>query len=109
MKFIYLALAVIGAIVPFVFIFPFMREHSFGLTAFVSGLFANGAGGGTMDLVISSVVFCAYMFRQRGRGPQPWPFIALNLFVGLSSALPAYLYAREKAELEKNLKSHVET
>lgn len=49
-----------------------------------------------MDLLITSLVFWIAMFQQRGRekGTNPIPFVALNLLISLSSALPVYLNAR---------------
>ncbi|MGB1666096.1 MAG: DUF2834 domain-containing protein [Pseudohongiellaceae bacterium] len=46
-----------------------------------------------LDVVISSLVFWAFMLSQKEKGPVPLRFIVLNLFVGLSCALPAYLRA----------------
>ena len=46
-----------------------------------------------LDVVISSLVFWAFMLSQKEKGPAPLRFIVLNLFVGLSYALPAYLRA----------------
>ncbi len=78
---------------PYLFFGTYIQQHGFALSGFVQALFANGAAGGfSADLLISSAVFWTYMFRQRG-GPKPWLFIALNLAIGLSCALPAYLYA----------------
>lgn len=99
MKNIYLIAAILGAIVPCFFFYQFTLENGINPSLFFANLFANGAAGGfTADLFISSFVFWAFMFQQsqRVRGPKPWLFIALNLFIGLSCALPAYLYAREK-------------
>jgi hypothetical protein len=65
----------------------------------VGTLFANRAAGGfSADLLISSAVFRLFMGSQRreAAGPQPGFFIALNLLVGLSCALPAYQYARRR-------------
>lgn len=94
----YLILAVIGAVVPYAFFINFFQLNGIDLPAFVVGLFANGAAGGfTSDLLISSFVFWLLMFVEgrRGNGPSPYLFVALNLTIGLSCALPAYLYARE--------------
>ena len=75
------------------FFFQFFGTAGLDLPAFVGALFANGAAGGfTADLLITSLVFWIYLF-NRSEGPAPWPFIALNLLIGLSCALPAYLYA----------------
>jgi hypothetical protein len=99
MKKIYLIASIIGAVVPFAFFFGFIQENGLDFPAFISALFVNGAAGGfSADLLISSFVFWAFMLHQQGRtgGPKPTLFIALNLCIGLSCALPAYLYAREK-------------
>jgi len=41
--------------------------------------------------------FWLFMFLQvkESNGPKPYLFIILNLTIGLSCALPAYLYAKE--------------
>ncbi|MDA0709902.1 MAG: DUF2834 domain-containing protein [bacterium] len=99
MKNTYLFAAIIGAIVPGLFFFGFIQENGVDLPAFMSALFVNGAAGGfSADLFISSFVFWAFMFQQqkRAEGPSPFLFMALNLCIGLSCALPAYLYVREK-------------
>lgn len=94
MKNLYLLLAIAGAIVPYLFFIQFFAAQGLNLFAFVAALFANGAAGGfTADLLISSLVFWLFMFGRQDRGPRPWLFIALNLTIGLSCALPAYLWA----------------
>lgn len=98
MKRLYLVLAVLGAIAPYFFFFQFFSSEGIDPNGFVSALFVNGAVSGfTADLLITSLVFWLAMFQQRGkgRGPNPIPFMALNLLIGLSCALPAYLYVRE--------------
>lgn len=94
MRMTYLLLAVIGAVVPMAFFAAFFADRSISLPGFLQALFVNGAAGGfTADLLITSVVFWVWMFTQKD-GPAPWLFIVLNLCIGLSCALPAYLYAR---------------
>ena len=83
---------------PYIFFFQFLQNEGFSLLTFVQATFVNGAAGGlTADLLFTSFVFWLFMFVQqhRSKGPQPYLFIALNLVIGLSCALPAYLYARE--------------
>jgi hypothetical protein len=97
MKRVYLALAVIGTVVPYYYFLQFFAAEQVGLSGFVSAWFTNAATSGvTADVVIASLAFWVFMFAQRraGRGPNPLLFIALNLGIGLSCALPAYLYAR---------------
>lgn len=97
---LYLALAVVGAVVPYLFFLDHFRAEGLDVVAFVTALFENGAAGGfTADLLIASPVFWLFMAtdaRERGVGAV-WPFVVLNLTIGLSCALPAYLWRRESA------------
>ncbi len=98
MKALYLVAAIIGAIVPYVFFVEHFGSSGFSPSSFVVAVFANPAAGGfTSDLLISSFVFWVFMFHRNrfAHGPKPVGFIALNLLIGLSCALPAYLYAQE--------------
>jgi len=104
MRKIYLLLAILGAVIPYAFFIDFFQTYGINLPEFIKALFANGAAGGfTADLLISSFVFWLFMFSEsRKHGPSPYLFIILNLTIGLSCALPAYLYAKEKSH-EKNI------
>lgn len=97
MKKIYLALAILGALLPWWFFYQFLAAEGFALPSLASSLFVNGATAGfTLDVIISSFAFWIFIFVQaRKGGPSPYLFIALNLVFGLSCALPAYLYTRE--------------
>ena len=97
MKRLYLFLAIVGALLPYIFFTQFLISDGLNLPVFVSALFANPpASGFTSDLLFTSFVFWVMMFHEKnhGSGPNPLAFIALNLLIGLSCALPAYLYAR---------------
>ena len=98
MKRLYLILAIIGAIIPYVFFAQHFVNEGVNLGGFVSALFSNPAASGfTVDLLFTSLVFWIAIFyeRSQGKGPRPYLFIVRNLLIGLSCALPAYLYARE--------------
>lgn len=96
---IYLVLAILGAVIPVVFFVSFAMSEGVSLIGFVKALFANGAAGGfTADLLISSFVFWIYMFAKQSDGPKPLVFILLNCCIGLSCALPAYLWVAEKKQ-----------
>ncbi len=89
---LYLLFAVVGAVVPYAFFLDFFAANGLALGGFVNALFVNGAAGGfAADVLISSGVFWTYMMAQRG-GPNPLPFVVINLTIGLSCALPAYLW-----------------
>jgi len=93
----YLIFAILGAVIPMAFFAEFATDQGIDLIAFVAALFVNGAAGGfTADLLISSFVFWIYMFSNQEDGPKPWVFVALNLTIGLSCALPAYLWAKTR-------------
>ena len=98
MKYLYLVAAIVGAIVPYIFFFDYIGANGMNLRGFVAAVFVNPAASGfTADLLISSFVFWAFMFHRNrfSHGPNPLGFIVLNLAIGLSCALPAYLYAME--------------
>ncbi len=98
MKNTYLALAIVGAVVPYAFFLDFFADSGIALPVFLGTLFVNGAAGG---FLITSFVFWLFMFSRRPDGPNPALFVVLNLAIGLSCAFPAYLYwdARSKESL----------
>lgn len=100
MKTVYLIAAIVGAIVPYIFFLQHFAAEGIMLGPFLSATFANPAASGVFaDLIVSSLVFWIYMFTRGPDAPKPWVFVVLNLLIGLSCALPAYLYwrARDRA------------
>ena len=96
---VYLVLAVLGALAPYAFFLDFFATNGLALGGFVTALFTNGAAAGfTADLLITSLVFWIYLFSRRD-GPAAWPFVIVNLTIGLSCALPAYLYVLGRREV----------
>jgi hypothetical protein len=96
---LYLLLAVVGAVVPYLFFFDHFLAEGVDLPGFVRALFVNGAAGGfAADLLIASPVFWLFMVRDAREHEvgAVWPFVVLNLTIGLSCALPAYLWRRER-------------
>jgi Protein of unknown function DUF2834 len=91
MPMLYLILAVIGAIVPYLFFVEHFAAAGLGLGAFLGAAFANGAAGGfSADVLISSVVFWCYLVSRKV--PLTWLYVLINLGIGLSCALPLYLF-----------------
>ncbi|HKY05977.1 MAG TPA: DUF2834 domain-containing protein [Blastocatellia bacterium] len=104
LKNLYLILAVIGLAAPYYFFISFLMTHGLDARALVAGLFANHASSFfVIDLLISSVVFLCYLRQESARQPVPyWGLYVVALFaVGLSFALPLFLYARA-SRLESN-------
>lgn len=105
MKRTYAILAIIGAIVPNVFIgYIIIQQGGFDFTSFLQGAFANsGAQFFALDLLLSVLVFWVFVyFEVRKHRVQYW-WIAIigNFLIGVCFALPMFLYLRERT-LEKN-------
>ncbi|WP_057831346.1 DUF2834 domain-containing protein [Colwellia sp. TT2012] len=99
MKRIYLFLAIVGAIIPYIFYFQFIQVEGLNFSLFIMELFGSKAASGfTADVLLATVAFWFFIF-QRSKNPtapRPFLFFILSCTVGLSCALPAYLYANEK-------------
>src|ERR1041384_7899444 len=98
-KAVYLILALIGLLVPYTFLFQFLRENGFDLSLLVRQLFVNHISTFfAVDLVISSLVFWIYMFAEANRlqMKNSWLYFLASVLVGLSFALPLFLCFRER-------------
>ena len=97
-KSIYLILALLGLVVPYWFLFKFLSTNGFDLALLVQQLFANNISTFfAVDLVISILVFWLYMIAEANKLHMKnwWLYILASLTVGLSFALPLFLYFRE--------------
>lgn len=97
MRKLYAALAIPGFLLPMSQLVPFVRAQGLDLGAFLTLPFANPAS--TMfafDLLVSCAVFWAFLYAQP-HVPRRWVYVVLTLGVGLSFALPLFLFARERA------------
>ena len=98
-KSIYLALALIGLFVPYFFFFKFLGANGFNLQLLFQQLFANDISTFfAVDLIISIIVFWIYMIAEANTLQMKnwWLYILASLIVGLSFALPLFLYFRER-------------
>ena len=96
MRYAFLLLAIIGAVVPYIFFLMYFTEHGIALEDFIGALFSNGASGGfTSDVLISSLVF--WLFLVKENVSRIWVYVLINLTIGLSCALPLYLYVRYRS------------
>lgn len=96
MKNVYLLLAIVGAIVPYLFLGPWFAAAGIDLGGFLGAAFGNRVSAGlTADLLISSAVFWVLMGANGDARRVPW-LIAVNVLIGLSCALPAYLYLQAR-------------
>jgi hypothetical protein len=97
-KHLYLILAVIGFVGPYYFLISFLAAHGVDGKAFVQQLFGTKISSMfAVDLLVSSVVFLCYLRQEATRYSieYRWVYVVALLTVGLSFALPLFLYVRE--------------
>lgn len=98
-KSIYLALAVLGLVAPYWFFFQFFAANGFDLGLLVKQMFVNPVSiAFFVDLVISIVVFWFFLFSESTKlqMQNTWLYVLASLTIGLSFALPIFLYFRER-------------
>lgn len=96
---VYLLLAAIGLVVPYWFLLGFVNTNGLNLTALVQQLFANTISTFfAVDLVISVIVFWFFLINEAIKLHMSnwWLYILATLIIGLSFALPLFLYFRER-------------
>lgn len=97
---VYALAAVAGTVIPWLFFGSFLADEGFALLGFVEALFENGASGGfAADLLITASVFWFWSYRDSRTSAVTrwWLVVPATLFVGLSLAVPLYLFWREGA------------
>ena len=98
MRRFYLIAAVVGAIAPYATYFGYLAWVP-GSSGALSLAWGNPIAAATlMDFSISCLVFWPFMFTESKRLEirYAWVFVPINLIIGLSCALPAFLYVRER-------------
>jgi hypothetical protein len=105
MKWFYMAAAILGAVLPLSQFIPFLINHGLNIPLFFQMLFQNPVSGFFgMDVIISSVVLWFFIYSEgRRRGMKNlWVYVVCNLLVGVSMALPLFLFFREQQINDKN-------
>ena len=99
LKNIYLLLAGLGLLVPYWFFFEFLDANGLNITLLLQQLFSNDISTFfAVDLILSTVVFWFFMVSEATKLQMHnwWLYILASLVVGLSFALPLFLYFRER-------------
>ena len=94
----YLALCVLGLLVPNSLFFPWLLENGLNPRLFVHDLFANGVSAFFgVDVILSAVVLCGFVLIESARIglTRQWISIVAVCLVGVSLALPLFLYQRQ--------------
>lgn len=103
MKNFYLAAAIAGGIAPYAAYFGFLAYVP-GSSGALSLAWGTPIAAATLtDFTISCLVFWPFLFAESKRHGIRWPwfYVIANVLIGLSFALPAFLYSREKALSQK--------
>ena len=98
-KNIYLILSLLGLLVPYWFFFQFFKANGFNIGLLIQQALANPVSiAFTVDLVLSIIVFWIYMFSEaiKLQMKNAWLYLLVSLTIGLSFALPLFLYFRER-------------
>lgn len=95
---LYFFLLVLGAVLPLAFFLPFVATEGLDVLLFLKQLFANRISGFfAMDVLVSSgVTFAFTLFESRRLALRVGPWCLLGLLVGVSLALPLFLWIRER-------------
>lgn len=99
MKRFYLLGAVAGVVLPFTFLIRFLLANGLDVSNFARHLFQNDmAMFFAMDVVVSVVVLWVFVFAEgRKKGMrQLWIYVLCTLLVGVSLALPLFLFFRQR-------------
>jgi hypothetical protein len=95
---IYATLCILGTVLPYAQLLPFLRDHGLDVRLIVAQLFANRISSFFgLDVVVSTMVLWVFVAVEgrRLRMAHLWAPVAASLTVGVSLALPLFLYLRE--------------
>jgi hypothetical protein len=102
-KAIYLGLCVLGTIVPYWQLLPFLREHGLDVPLMLAQLFSAPVSAFFgADVIVSSLALWAFVAidGRRTGARHLWAPVVANLAVGVSLGLPLFLYLRERAGIK---------
>jgi hypothetical protein len=100
MRWVYLSLALVGAVLPYSQFIPWVAAHGLDIPLLVRELFSTRIGAFFgLDVLVSAVVLLAFISREGAvRGTRMlWLPIGATCLIGVSCGLPLLLYLRERA------------
>jgi hypothetical protein len=99
MQALYLIFAILGTVLPLRFLIPFLVTNGLDLPLLFQQLFQNNISAFFgVDVIVTSLALWVFVFSE-GRRRQMrrlWIFVVCNLLVGVSLALPLFLFFRER-------------
>ncbi|WP_070963818.1 DUF2834 domain-containing protein [Vibrio sonorensis] len=104
-RFVYLVLAVVGTVLPYGALFPWLVENGLDLPLLVSDIASHPLSlVAWLDVVVAAVALLLFakIDSQRHGISGFWLVLVTTLTIGVSCGLPLYLYFRER-DLSKQL------
>ena len=98
MRWLWLALAVWGAVHPMSYFLQWFAEHGFTLMGMVEAWHANAASSGLVwDLTIAAITLTIWMLMETARQSNRVGLLAIpaTFCIGVSCGLPLYLFLRK--------------
>ena len=99
MQWLFLIAAILGAVLPLSYLFPFLAAHGLDMPLFFRQLFQNNISAFFgVDVIISALALLLFVFTEgRRRGMKHlWVYLLCTLLVGVSLGLPLFLFFRER-------------
>ena len=96
---VYLILCVIGTILPYWKLVPWIIEHGFSLSLLFAELFSTRIGAFFgLDVIVSALALFVFVVSEgrRAEVPHRWLPIIATLLVGVSLGFPLFLYLRQR-------------
>jgi Terpene cyclase DEP1 len=100
MRWLYLLLALIGAVLPYSQFLPWLGAHGLDVRLLLADLFSGRISAFFgLDVLVSAVVVLCFIFHEgtQRRIRMLWLPVAATCLVGVSCGLPLFLYLRERA------------
>jgi hypothetical protein len=95
---VYLILCVVGTVLPYSQLVPFLRDHGLDTSLLVQQLFANRVSAFFgLDVIVSSLVLWIFVYLEgtRLKMSHLWVYVVANLLAGVCVGLPLFLLMRE--------------
>lgn len=98
-RWIYLVLAIAGAIMPYIFFIQWFNEFGWSLPAMIDAWHVNNATRGLVwDLTIAAIALTVFIIAEVAVRRDYWLLICIlaTFCIGVSCGLPLYLFLRSR-------------
>ncbi|HKY27170.1 MAG TPA: DUF2834 domain-containing protein [Pyrinomonadaceae bacterium] len=112
MQWLFLIVAILGTVLPLSFLIQFLATDGLDAQLFINQLFQNNISSFFgLDVIVSAVAVWLFVFVEgrRRRMPHLWVYVLCTLLVGVSLALPLFLFFRERKLSEAYEPNHYAT